>query len=202
MFTSLITKALENQKNLADATSAEAVKVAFTEGVKHESERQTQPRHSDGQYGLNVVHLLRRATGNAIGPSSVYDSIPVQKAAKLPVCSINNGVTDGNNTFQTMGSFITGKRYKRETNLKFSDGSVEPYESFRSKFNIHHKMLGWDTNRAGMELYMSFEGKAALKLEEVIMNANGTSNITRCGRLSTVLSCLSIIMNQNIGSLP
>ncbi len=28
MFTSLMTKALEDQKNLADATSAEAVKVA------------------------------------------------------------------------------------------------------------------------------------------------------------------------------
>ncbi len=31
-------KALEDQKNLADVTSAEAVKVVFTEGVKHRSE--------------------------------------------------------------------------------------------------------------------------------------------------------------------
>ncbi len=45
-FTSLITKALEGHKNLADVTSAEAVKVAFTEGVKHGSERQTQPSYS------------------------------------------------------------------------------------------------------------------------------------------------------------
>ncbi len=31
-------KALEDHKNLADATSAEAVKVVFTEGVKHISD--------------------------------------------------------------------------------------------------------------------------------------------------------------------
>ncbi len=40
-------------------------------------------------------------------------------------------------------------------------------------------MLGWDTNRAGIELYMSLEGKAALKVEEVIMNASGKSNIAK-----------------------
>ncbi len=39
-------------------------------------------------------------------------------------------------------------------------------------------MLGWDTHRAGIELYMSLKGKADLKVEEVIMNAEGTSNIT------------------------
>ncbi len=100
-----------------------------------------------------------------------------QQAANLPVFSINNGVTEGNKTVLPMASFNTGKRYKRETNLKFSEGSMEVYESFRSQFNINHKMLGWDTNRAAIELYMSLEGKAALKVEEVIMNANGTSNI-------------------------
>ncbi len=130
-FTSLIAKAVEDQKNLADATSAEVVKVVF----KHGSERHRQPSHSspmefekvrsvlnpimtDGEYGLNAFHLLRPATGNAMAPSSVYNAIPVQQAAKLSVISTNNGVTDGNKTFQTMGSFITGKRYKRETNLK------------------------------------------------------------------------------------
>ncbi len=77
-----------------------------------------------------------------------------------------------------MSSSNPGKRFKRETTLKFSDGSVESYESFRSQFNIHHKMLGWDTHRAGVELYMSLECKAALKVEEVVMNANGMSNIT------------------------
>ncbi len=39
-------------------------------------------------------------------------------------------------------------------------------------------MLDWDTKKAGIELYMSLEGKAALKVEQVIMNANGTSNLT------------------------
>ncbi len=54
--------------------------------------------------------------------------------------STNNGVTDGNKTLQTMSSFNIRKRNKRETSLKFSEGSVEPYESFWSQFNIHHKI--------------------------------------------------------------
>ncbi len=128
--------------------------------------------------GLHSVHLLRPRIANAMGPSMVNKAIPVQSAAKLPIFSSNNNVTDDNKTFQTMNSFNTGKRYKRETNLKFSEGSEDTYESFRSQFNIHHKMLGWDTHRAGIELYMSLEGKAAPKVEEVVMNAEGTSNIT------------------------
>ncbi len=43
-------------------------------------------------------------------------------------------------------------------------------------------MLEFDTKRAGIELYMRLEGKAALKVEEVIMNANGTSNLTEMWR--------------------
>ncbi len=39
-------------------------------------------------------------------------------------------------------------------------------------------MLDWDTKRAGIELYLSLEGKHALKVDEVIMNSNGTSHIT------------------------
>ncbi len=39
-------------------------------------------------------------------------------------------------------------------------------------------MLDWETKRAGIEFYMSLEVKAALKVEEVVMNANGTSNLT------------------------
>ncbi len=38
-------------------------------------------------------------------------------------------------------------------------------------------MLGWDTIRPGIELYRIHEGKAALKVEEVIINASGTSNV-------------------------
>ncbi len=38
-------------------------------------------------------------------------------------------------------------------------------------------MLGWSNDTAGIELYMSLEGKAALKVEEVVMNAKGMSNL-------------------------
>ncbi len=196
IFKSIMTKALEDQKNLADATSAQAVKVAITKGIKHGSELQTQPLHSTTiepetvrhiveqspimpfeENGLNAVHKLRPGICNAIGPSVVNLATPVQSAAKLPVFSTNTGVIDGNKTFQTVNIFTTEKRYKRETILKFSEGSVDTYESFGSQFNIHHKMLGWDTPRAGIELYMGLAGKAALKVEEFIMNAESTSNI-------------------------
>ncbi len=71
----------------------------------------------------------------------------------------------------------TGRLYKIDTNLKFSEGTVEQYENVRSQFIIHHKMLCWSNDRTGIELYMSLEGKAALKVEEVVMNAKGTSNL-------------------------
>ncbi len=45
-FKDIMVKVLEDQKNLADATSAEAIKAAFTKGVKHRSEMETQPLHS------------------------------------------------------------------------------------------------------------------------------------------------------------
>ncbi len=67
---------------------------------------------------------------------------PAQVAANIPVYSTNYGAMDGNKTFPSAVSFNTGKRYKRETNLKFSEGTVEKYQSFRGQFNIHHKMLG------------------------------------------------------------
>ncbi len=123
MFKTIMAKALEDQKSLTDATSAETVKVAFTEGVKQGSDMQTQPLHSSSMepetvrqnpimlsegYALNAVHLLRPATGNATAPSVVNNA--VQQAANLPVFSTKNGVTDGNKTFLTMGSFNTGKR--------------------------------------------------------------------------------------------
>ncbi len=42
-FKDKMTKVLEDQKNLVDAASAEGIKAAFTKGVKHGSEIQTQP---------------------------------------------------------------------------------------------------------------------------------------------------------------
>ncbi len=104
-----------------------------------------------------------------MAPLTVNHSAPAQQVAKLPVYSNQYGAMDGNKTVQTVVSFNTGKRYKRETNLKFSEGTVDQYESFRSKFNIHNKMLAWDNNRVGIELYMSLEGKAALKVEDELI---------------------------------
>ncbi len=48
-------------------------------------------------------------------------------------------------------------------------------------------MLRWSNDRAGIELYMSLEGKAALKVEEVIMNAKDDG--------APVSVCMSIWMN-------
>ncbi len=39
-------------------------------------------------------------------------------------------------------------------------------------------MLGWEDYRHAVELYMNLEGKAALKVEEVIVNADSTENIS------------------------
>ncbi len=103
---------------------------------------------------------------------------PSQIAVNIPLSSTQHGLIDGNKAFQSAASFTTGKRYKIEINLKFSKGTVEQYESFRSQFNIHLKMLGWDTNRGSIELYMSLEGKATQKVEEVVINDSGMSNIT------------------------
>ncbi len=112
-------------------------------------------------------------------PFSVNHTVPAQVVGNIPVYSTDYVAMDCNKTFPSAVSFDTRKRYNRETNLKFSEGTVEQYESFESQFIIHQKMLEWDTKRAGIELYMSLEGKAALKVKEVIMNANGTSNVTK-----------------------
>ncbi len=121
--------------------------------------------------GLHSVHLLRPGISNVMGPSTMNNVVPIQSAVKLPYHSTNNRELEGSKTLQMMSCFNTGKRFKRDTNLKFSEGSLDTCESFRSQFNIHHKMLGWDTQRAGIELYMNLEGKAALKVKEVVQNS-------------------------------
>ncbi len=98
MFKNIIAKALEDLKNLADATSAQAVKVAFTEGVKHRSDMQIQPLHSSSMetetvhqspvmpskgYELNAVHLLRPATSNAMAPSVFEQHITFPTGGKF-----------------------------------------------------------------------------------------------------------------------
>ncbi len=83
------------------------------------------PIKTNSEYGHNAVHLLKPDKGNVMGSLMVNSAIPVQQAAKLPVFSTHYGGMDGNKTFQSAASFNTGKRYKKETNLKFSEGSVE-----------------------------------------------------------------------------
>ncbi len=187
-----MTKALEEQKVLAEENAMQMVKGAFTEGVKQGSEGLNKPNYSSYKgmeidslsqtsvtsNGLQQIHQLRPETSDATVPFMTNHVAPAQMAVNIPTTSIQHGATDGNKTFQSVASFNTGKRYKRETNLKFSERNVEKYKSFRSQFNIHHKMFSWDTARAGIKLYMSLEGKAALKVEEVIMNTKGTSNLT------------------------
>ncbi len=175
-------KALEDQRILEDENIIQVAKVAFTKGVKQASEELNKPKHSSsiamasdsfnrvpamiiGLNELQHIHQLGSQTGIMAAPFTVNHTSPAQMVANIPVSSAQHGVIDGNKTFQSTASFTTEKRYKREINLKFSEGTVEQYASFRSQFNIHHKMLGWDSNRAGIELYMSLEGKAALKVE-------------------------------------
>ncbi len=163
----IVSNALEEQKKLADVNIADAIKLAFSDGIKkgsvlgHLLDQTPIDLHQPTE--LQTGHLLSPSqTGNTGRPSSVIN-VPVQSVSKLPVNAINSGL-DGNKTLDMMSSFNTGKRYKRETTLKFSEGFVETYESFRSQFNIHRKMLGWDDHRTAVELYMSLEGKATLKV--------------------------------------
>ncbi len=121
------------------------------------------------------VEITSSQTGYTGRPSPVF-KVPAQSVLKLPD-SINSGL-DGNKTLHMTSNLNTGKRYKRETTLKFSEGSVETYESFRSQFNIHRKMLGLDDYRTVVELYMSLEGKATLKVEEVVEHADSTGNVS------------------------
>ncbi len=126
-----MTKALEEQKLLGDETSMQVAKVAFTEGVKQDSQRLTQPNHSspiktmsdhlshnsvmtNDDFGLLQIHQLRPETSVTMAPFMVNHTAPAQQAAKLPVYSTQYGAMDGNKTFQSVASFNTGKRYKSQ----------------------------------------------------------------------------------------
>ncbi len=128
---------------------------------------------------LKGVNSLSPKQIDYIAKPTVANNVQlVQSVSKLPVPTINAG-SDSNKTLQLMSAMWAGKRYKRETNLKFSEGSVESYESFRSQWNIHHRMLGCDDNRTGVELYMSLKSKAVLKVEKVVENTDGTWGVTK-----------------------
>ncbi len=146
-------------------------KVTFTEGVKQGSQRLTQPNHSspmetesdrlshnsvttNSDFGLQQIHQLRPETSVMMAPFMVNHTAPAPQVAKIPVYSTRSGAMYCSKTFQSVACFNTGKRYRRETNLKFSKGALEQYESFRSQFNIH--------------IYISLEGKAALRINRSI----------------------------------
>ncbi len=180
MLRSIVSNALEEQKKLADVNITEAIKSAFSDGINKGSELghylDQTPLGLHQPTELQAVHLLSPSLiGNTGRPSSVIN-VPDQSVLKLPVNAINSGL-DGNKTLHMTSSLNTGKRYKRKTIFKFSEGSVETYESFRSWFNIHRKMLEWDDHRTAVELYMSLKGKAALKVE-VLENADSTGNVS------------------------
>ncbi len=182
MLRGMFSNTLEEQKKLVDVTTADAIKCAFSDGIKKGSELghhlDQTPIDFYQPTELQASHLLIPSqTGNTMRSSPVINVNPLQSVSKLPVFDINNSL-DGNKTLHMPSSLNTGKRYKRETSLKFSEGSVEIYESFRSQFNIHQKMLGWDDCRTAVELCMSLEGKAALKVEEVVVNADSTGNVS------------------------
>ncbi len=101
---------------------------------------------------LNEVHSLSPKRIDYITKQPLVASSVqlIQTAVKLPI-SMTYGDTRGNRTQQSASSMWSCKIYKRETNLKYSEGSVEVYKSL-------------DDYRAGVELYTSLEGNAALKV--------------------------------------
>ncbi len=152
---SIVSNAFEEQKKLADVNITETIKCAFSDGIKKGSELgqylDQTPLGLQQPIELKADHLLSPSwTVNTMRSSPVINVNQAQSVSKLPVFDINSGL-DGNKTLHTTRS--TGKRYKRETTLKFSEGSVETCEKFRSQFNIHRMILGWDDNRTAVELF-------------------------------------------------
>ncbi len=178
---SMVFNALKEHKRLVDATTAAAIEIAFSDGIKKGSELghhlDQTPIGFHQPTELQAGHLLIPSRTSKTGRPSAVINVPGQSVSKLPVNAINSGL-DSNKTLHMTSSLNTGKKCKRENTLKFSDSSVETYESFRSQFNVQRKMLGWDDYRTAVELYMSLEGKAALKVEQVVENANSTGYVS------------------------
>ncbi len=77
-----------------------------------------------GEIILQQTPLKRPVSCSMTAPITVSHTAHEQLAANIPDTSTRHGAMDGNKTFPTWASDNTGKRYKRETNLKFSEGSV------------------------------------------------------------------------------
>ncbi len=116
-------KALEEQNVLADETSMQVAKVAFTERVKQGSQRQEHPNHSssvetesasltqssvmtNGDFGLQQIHQFRPETSAARAPFTVNHSAPAPMAANISANSTNYGAIDGNKTLPTEVTLI------------------------------------------------------------------------------------------------
>ncbi len=83
---------------------------------------------------LNEVHSLSLKGIDYITkqPLVTRNAQSVHMALKLPV-STTYSETNSNQTQQSVSDIWSSKRYKRETNLKFSEGSVEVYKSIKSQ---------------------------------------------------------------------
>ncbi len=80
---------------------------------------------TNGDFGLQQIHQLRPETSAAMSPFTVNHDAPAQMAANIPPAYSNNyGAMDGSKTLPTAVIFDTRKRYKRETNLKFTEGTL------------------------------------------------------------------------------
>ncbi len=62
-----------------------------------------------------------------MAPITVNHTEHEQLPVNIPDNPTRHGAMDGNKTFPSVASDNTGMRYKKETNLKFSEGSVEQY---------------------------------------------------------------------------
>ncbi len=118
MLRSIVSNALEEQKRLADVNITEAIKSAFSDGIKKESElghyRNETPISLDQPTELQAGHLLiPNWTGNTGRPLSVIN-ILAQSVSNLPDNAINRGL-DQKKTLHVMSSLNTVKRYKKET---------------------------------------------------------------------------------------
>ncbi len=78
-----------------------------------------------GESILQQAPQQRPVTFLAMAPITVNHAAHEQLAANIPDTSIQHGAMDGNKTFPSVACDNTGRRYKRETNLKFSEGTVE-----------------------------------------------------------------------------
>ncbi len=86
---SIVSNALEEQKKLVKVTTADAIKCAFSDGIKKRSE---QGHHLHQPTELQAGHtLIPSQTGNTMRSSLVINVNPVQSVLKLLVFDINSG---------------------------------------------------------------------------------------------------------------